>query len=155
MFVEKRPTCVTVIGWAWIVIGILGSLAAISAFGGGIADAALEFGYGAIVLTLAIVQIFVCALGAVSGVAFLKLRPWALRSLEGLTWVLLALFAIATAYPIVMTSLAGHVIALGELMIIGVIASVYIAPLVIMLIYLRGDRVRAAFELDTTARSAP
>lgn len=32
MFQEKRPTCVTVIGWAWIVIGGLASFSAIPAF---------------------------------------------------------------------------------------------------------------------------
>ena len=86
MYEEKRPTCVTVIGWAWSILGGLMCLSAIFALLGslmmgemmgegvqGHSDGPFVF---RILPVLAIVQVGVGVLGLVAGINFLKLRAW-------------------------------------------------------------------------------
>jgi hypothetical protein len=95
MYQEKRPTCVTVIGWVWIVLGglmlfsgfmaLLGSLLIRDVMQGGPAMPSYFKFYPVLVA----VQLIVATLGLVAGVNFLKLKPWSRGILEGVTWTLL------------------------------------------------------------------
>ncbi len=93
MFLEKRPTCVTVIGWAWIVIGGLACLSVIWIVlltyvvepGFGAPDALRHGGtaivwFGLIPLLLLIEAAF-GVLGLVAGINFLKLKAWSRKVL--------------------------------------------------------------------------
>jgi hypothetical protein len=151
MFVEKRPTCVTVIGWAWIILGGLGSIAAISAFAAFLGGPPMGTSFDWAFPLLAGVQLIICVVGFVSGVLFLKLRAGARGVLEVLTWAALGLAGLASLYPIVLSLVAGQPMFIGELVILGMIAAIYLVPFGIMLRYLRGARVRAAFELGAGA----
>ena len=155
MYLEKRPTFVTVIGWAWIIIGSLMCLSAAMVF-------FIPFMVGDIVQdgseiplifkifpVLALVQISVAVLGIVSGVNFLKLKPWSRNVLEVLTWFLLIFiigFGIFWVYN--WNSVISGDGQLGLNLIplfmgIGIIG-IYGFPLGIMLKYLRGKKVRDA-----------
>ena len=155
MYLEKRPTCVTVIGWVWIIIGGLMCFSSImvllsSMMMGGMAqkDPNMPFIFKIFPL-LAIIQIAAAALGFVSGINFLKLKVWSRRVLEILSWLFLLFLVVFGIYwefsLLSMTSRHG----LKGFDIIGavmgaVIISIYVVPLGIMLKYLRGDKVKNA-----------
>ena len=93
MYQEKRPTCVTVIGWAWIIIGGLSCLSAIMVLfmslmmGGMVHDHPdMPFIFKIFPLLL-IVQIGVAMLGLVAGINFLEFKAWSRDVLEGLSWI--------------------------------------------------------------------
>jgi hypothetical protein len=155
MYQEKRPTCVTVIGWAWIILGGLMCLSAIMAFVSSIMigemvkdspDVPFIF---KIFPLLAIVQIGVAVLGLFSGINFLKLKAWSRNVLEGLTWLLLSFtlgFMVFWIFNwISMTSSHGSsgFGVMGVVMGV-VITGIYGVPLGIMLKYLRGPKVHNA-----------
>ncbi len=155
MYQEKRPTCVTVIGWTWIIIGGLMCLSATMALLGSFmiretaqADPGMPFIFK-IFPVLAIVQIFVAVLGLVSGINFLKLKSWTRGMLEALTWLLLIFvlgFMVFWVFNwISMTSDQG----LSAFSVMGavmgvLISGIYGVPLGIMLKYLRGPKVKNA-----------
>lgn len=154
MYQEPRPTCVTVIGWVWIIIG---GLMMFSAAMGLLASLAAPAPQNSeplplmfrIFPVLAIVQMCVAALGAISGFHFLKLKAWSRTVLEVLTWLLLA-FSIGFAVFWVVEWLEmtsqhsntnfGLMGALGGVIVTGI----YAVPLGIMLKYLRGPKVKNA-----------
>ena len=155
MYQEKRPTCVTVIGWAWIIIGGLMILSAIMAlFSSAMIcemaqnDPDMPFIFKIFPLII-VVQISVAALGLISGINFLKLKVWSRAVLEGLTWLLLIFiigFMVFWVFNWVSMS-SGHGPRSFGIMgaVMGVIISgIYGVPLGIMLKYLRGTKVRNA-----------
>ena len=168
MYQEKRPTCVTVIGWAWIIIGILMCFSAVMALAsiaiiGQISatqPAASQKMPGIFRLEkrffplLAVVQLGVAVFGIISGVNFLKLKAWSRNALEILTWLALV-FVISFMIFWVASWLWGTTSSrapigfsiMGAVMGIGV-SAFYGVPFVIMLKFLRGDKVRAAFKGD-------
>ena len=98
-FQEVRPTPVTVIGWAWIVIG---SVMLMSACGGLVMTLVSPINSSAADLTdvpfavlwrnlqlLVCAQIVVAIVGVVSGKRFLALKASARTALELLSWLLL------------------------------------------------------------------
>lgn len=155
MFQEKRPTCVTVIGWGWIIIGGLMCLSAIMIILGSfiIGEMAQNVPGTPFLFKvfpwLAIIQFCLGMLGIVSGINFLKLKVWARNILEGLTWFLLIFIlgfmcfwifnwvSLASEQPPRGFWFMGIVMAL-------MITGVYGVPLAIMLKYLRGPKVRNA-----------
>lgn len=160
MYQEKRPTCVTVIGWAWAILGVLMCVAAVMAFFGwcfiltDISNTHTRNQQNAPVMfwafPLAFVgQIVVASLGIVAGINFLRLRSWSRGVLEVLTWLLLifdvgfGLFWVAGWIVITSRdsplafSIMGSVIGTVSIVIYGI-------PLGFMLKYLRGDTVRNA-----------
>ncbi len=169
MFEEKRPTCVTVIGWAWIVIGGLTSLSAIMALFaslviGQMSQAHLEAqesipGIFRFFPLLAIVQIGVAVLWLVAGINFLKLKPWSRSILEASSWLLLLFvigFGIFWLFGWVSMA-SGHgprgFDVMGAVMGV-VITGIYAVPLGIMVKYLRGHKVRTAM-IGSAEPSAP
>lgn len=160
MYQEKRPTCVTVIGWAWIIIGGLMFFSAIMALFssvmiGQMSQANSEVQQDMPVIfrffpLLAIIQIGLAIIGLVSGINFLKLKAWSRNSLEILTWILLlfmAGFGIFWEYGWLSMS-TGHGPKGFDIMgaVMGVvIIGIYGVPLGIMVKYLRGDKVKNAF----------
>jgi O-antigen ligase len=100
MYQEKRPTCVTVIGWAWIVVAILMCLSAVMAlFASSMMlsqisseqpDAAKNIPtFFRFFPLLAVMQLCVAIFGIISGINFLKLKAWSRTALEILTWLTL------------------------------------------------------------------
>lgn len=154
MYQEKRPTCVTVIGWAWVVIGGLMVLSPIMAIVNLAAFGALQRSGPDTPLMLRVlpflmvIQIAVGTLGLAAGVNFLKLKPWSRPVLEVLTWLLLLYVIGFTVFSIF------HWISLAEGpdafalagAITGIVAGggIYGVPLGIMLKYLRGPKVKEA-----------
>ena len=159
MYQEKRPTCVTVIGWVWIILGSLMFFSAIMALFSSVLigqmsqsdpealkDMPAIFKYFPLI---AIGQIGIAILGFVSGISFLKLKIWARNVLEVLTWLLLLFivgFMIFWVFNwISMTS--GHgprgFGIMGAVMGVA-ITGIYGVPLGIMMKYLRGDKVKNA-----------
>jgi hypothetical protein len=159
MFLEKRPTCVTVIGWAWIVLGGLMFFSAVMALFASVmmhqmapfspeAQQSIPAIFRFFPL-LAIIQMVVAVVGLISGIHFLKLKSWSRRVLEILTWLLVLFcvgFGVFWEYNwIAMTSGQGPrgFDIMGAVMGL-VIIGIYCVPLGFMLKYLRGARVKGA-----------
>jgi hypothetical protein len=109
---------------------------------------------------VAVAQIAVAAVGFVSGINFLRLKAWSRISLEILTWLLLAFvvgFGIYWEYSwLSMTSQAGSRGAGLVGAIMGpLVMGMYGVALVIMLKYLRGDRVKEALRVSAELASGP
>lgn len=100
MYQEKRPTCVTVIGWTWIIYGGFMFLSApLSIYflvksseilqtlkhPPPISDTTFLFRY---VTLTATIQIFMGIIGLVSGINFLKLKAWSRNVLEIFSWIM-------------------------------------------------------------------
>ncbi|MDY6845490.1 MAG: hypothetical protein SVW57_15545 [Thermodesulfobacteriota bacterium] len=159
MFQEKRPTCVTVIGWTWIILGGLmffSSIMALFSFSmisqtsqansQSHQDIPAIFKYFPL---LAIVQIGVSVTGLVSGINFLKLKSWSRSVLEILTWLLL-LFVVGFGgfFIFQWSSMSSPHTSFGFsimefVMAIGIFG-IYGIPLGIMVKYLRGEKVKKA-----------
>jgi len=159
MYQEKRPTCVTVIGWAWIIIGALMCFSAVMGLFTSVMirqvstahpDAHRNMpGLFRFFPMVALVQIGVAVFGIVSGISFLKLRAWSRNALEVLTWLLLLfvagfmVFWVVNWFSITSRRDLDAFSIIGAVM--GVVAStVYGIPLGIMLKFLRGDKVKTA-----------
>lgn len=155
MFQEKRPTCVSVIGWVWIILGglmCLSSAMAILSFAviGEMAhdDSDMPFLFQIFPWIVA-VQIIVAVIGLVAGVNFLKLKAWSRRILEILTWAMI-LFVIGFGGFLFfhIYSASSMQLSLGfgimELIFMIVVIGIYGVPLSIMLKYLRGEKVKSA-----------
>ena len=157
---ETRPTCISVIGWAWIIIGGLMTISALFALIGFMMmpEEAMEdpnvpmiFNFIPVII---IFQIAFSLIGIYSGINFLKLRQWARSVLEIQTWILLVFTSIFMIYWIYSwVGLSSEIEDMG-FSILGavmglVMSAVYIVPLIIMLRYLRGDKVKKAINIST------
>jgi hypothetical protein len=157
MFQEIRPTCVTVIGWAWMVMGGLASLSAIVAFVAWSMDLLNDPEHSLITKIypfLVGLQFGIALLGFVAGINFLKLKAWSRNALEVLTWLLLILimgFMIFWMY-LWITLTSGDPGPRGFKIIGGVmgvlVSAFYGAPLGIMLKYLRGSKIKNAIKVS-------
>jgi hypothetical protein len=147
MYVEPRPTCVTVIGWVWIVLGGMACVTSALALPAMASSMAPGDGGAVLFPAIAAVQLLIGAVGLISGIHFLKLKPWSRSVLEALTWVFVLLAAGSSAIPLVLSVRGGAPMAAGEAVIIAVIALTYVVPLGIMLRYLRGAKVRSVFRV--------
>ena len=143
----------TVIGWAWIIIGSFMCLSAAMVFFipftiGDIAQDGSEIPLIFKILPiLAIVQIGVALLSVVSGVNFLKLKPWSRNVLEVLTWFFLIFiigFGVFWVYNwfSVISEHNQRGLSLVPIFMSIAIIGIYGFPLGIMLKYLRGNKVR-------------
>lgn len=94
---------------------------------------------------LAPVQVGVGILGIIAGINFLKLKSWARIVLEVLTWLLL--FFILVFGIFFVSQWSGHgpsgFMVMGAVMGV-VILGIYAVPLLIIVKYLRGNRVKNA-----------
>ncbi len=155
MYQEKRPTCVTVIGWSWIIIGGLMCLSAITAilswvvFGQLAQDDPDTPFIFKIYPLIALLQVGIGVLGLVSGMNFLKLKPWARYGLQVLTGLLLVFvlgFMVFWEFSWVSMTSNHDPPGFGIMgAVMGVlITGIYGVPLGIMLKYLRGPQVRNA-----------
>lgn len=159
MFEENRPTCVSVIGWAWIVIGGLMCFAAIMGLLGFLIIDRITQGQMrsphvwpvlyTIYPFLSVGQIVLGAFGLFSAFRFLRMESWARTALEILSWFLLFCVVgwgiIWVAFAVFGSSvhrLPGPGL-LGALMG-ALISAIYAIPVGIMLKYLRGEKVRNA-----------
>lgn len=159
MFQEKRPTCVTVIGWAWIIIGGLMCLSSVMGlFSFFMIDQISQTHATAhqeipailkIFPLLAIVQIFIGGLGFFSGINFLKLKIWSRNVLEILTWLILIFLVGFMVYWVFnwLSMSAGHGpknFAVGGAIMGIVVTGIYAVPLGIIVKFLRGDKIKNA-----------
>jgi hypothetical protein len=164
VYQEKRPTCVTVIGWAWIIQGALMCISAvmalfafnmmISQISAASPDANQNLpAFFRFFPLLAIIQICVAVFGIISGVNFLKLKPWSRNALEILTWLVLVFVVVFMLFWVgswlSMTSSHAPIgfSIMGAVMGV-VVSAVYGVPLGIMLKFLRGDKVKMALKTD-------
>lgn len=155
MYQGNRPTCVTVIGWAWIIIGGLMFLSAVMALLSSVMigemaqnDPEMPLIFKLFPL-LAIFQIGIAAIGCICGINFLKLKTWSRSVLEVLTWLLLVFILGFMAFWLfnwMSTTMAHGPQGFGIMgAVMGVIITgIYGVPLVIMLKYLRGSKVKSA-----------
>jgi hypothetical protein len=139
MNTKNRPTCVVVIGRVWIVLSILICLSAALNL---IATASPD-------RPIAVVQMALSIVAFTSAFMFLKLREWARRLLEYLTWISLTFvigFSIFWLTKWVSTSLekgsagftvVGAIMGLTSLALCGI-------PMSILLKFLRSKIVRDA-----------
>lgn len=154
-FQEARPTPVSVIGWAWIIIGA----AMISSAGMGLLASTsmptpsegetspVPFAWiWDHFAALATVQIGVGALGIVAGKSLLGLRAWARTVAEALSWLLGAmLLMIAIAIPMQISSTMGGEGPIVMFVIMSVFPAVlYGVPVGLMIHHLRSAKVREA-----------
>lgn len=159
MFQHKIPVCVTVIGWSWIIIGIIVGVSNLIALlyyltnkpiivtshdaHLGILNTLIFF------KLLAIIQVGLAVFGLISGINFLRLKAWSRKSLEVLTWFLL--FSIAGVIIVrvinefTVASSNSQIRFATRNMFIGIfMLGCYGLPLGIMLKFLRGDTVKTA-----------
>jgi len=159
MYQKNRPTCITVIGWVWIILGGILCFSAIMALFGSIMignmpqtdpDASQKipaiFKY---LHVFAIGQIGIAILGLISGINFLKLKSWSRSVLEILTWILLLFIAAFGGFFVyqrmpISSSQSSFGFGIMEIVIMIAIFGFYGVPLIIMVKYLRGDKVNAA-----------
>ena len=158
VFLEKRPTCVTVIGWVWIIVGsmvCLTVMVSVSVLFSGLVgltattqDRLLQAGlYGLLLAS----QTALGILSISGGINLLKLKSWARKLLLVLCWIVLVLLV---AQAVMAACVGIHDIAKGErvLPVVGMLVSLLVmqgalcAGFVIMLRYLRGDRVKDAMQ---------
>ena len=155
MYQDKQPTCVTVIGWVWIIIGAFTSLSATKALFSSVMIGKIvkdkpdtQFIVYALLL-YAIIKIGVAVLAIVSGINFLKLKSWARNVLEGMTWLFLILIVVYMVFwAFNWVSMSSVYVQRGfniMVVIIGmIITGISGVPLAIMLKYLRGDTIKNA-----------
>jgi len=159
MYLEKRPTSVTVISWAWIIIGALMFFSgAMAIFANNLASSNLSDIDKPLMMKLfpvmALIQMCIAAIGFYSGIRFLKLVQWARLYLEILTWIV-ALFLIGfMIFFFTQLSSFGVEEAPGQIDIVmyvmsSVIFLVYGFPLFFMLRALRSEKVRKAVAGNT------
>lgn len=161
MDTENRPTSVTVIGWAWIVLGVLGGLLALTglvamlSMGSVAPDDGHMAGFMLVHPVIAVSQVALAALAVVAGGQFLALKAWARAVLEALSWLAIALLAVMALSMLFGGMLmeggqwaeGGHMGGRGHFMggfFMLLIGAIYAAPFVIMLVYLRGPEVKGA-----------
>ncbi len=159
MFQHKIPVCVTVIGWSWIIIGIIVGVSNLIALlyyltnkhiivtshdaHLGILNTLIFF------KLLAIIQIGLAVVGLISGINFLRLKSWSRKSLEILTWFLLFLIVGLIITRIIngfiVASTNSQIRFATRNMILGIfMLGIYGLPLGIVLKFLRGDTVKTA-----------
>lgn len=158
MYQEKRPTSISVIGWAWIVIGSLMCLSAVMALlvsltiSQAAAQTDTDHNVPAILgffPLLALIQMVFAILGIVSGVNFLKMKSWARTTLEILSWLLMVFVAGFGIFWIISWIVMTRGKAPAGFGIMGVVMgtvvlAIYGIPLGIMIKYLRGKKNRSA-----------
>ncbi len=159
MYQEKRPTCITVIGWVWIILGGLMFLSAIMGLFSSIMISQMSQSdpeafkqtplFFKFFPLIAIGQMGVAFLGFVSGINFLRLKIWARTVLEVLTWILTLFifgFMIFWIFNWISMSPGGAPKGFSIMgAVMGVVfTGVYGVPLLIMLKYLRGTKVKKA-----------
>ena len=152
----QRPTCITVIGWLWIIIGIymaVGGLM-ISLFYYSSFRPAMSTGSSEVPLfiklfpLIIVIQVNVGALAFVAGRNFLKLRPWARTTLEVLSWLGLTYVIgvlIIWIYQWLSINSESNMGIVGCLMAV-FITGVFSVPLIIIIRTLRGNVVKTAIE---------
>jgi hypothetical protein len=96
MDAKNRPTCVTVIGWVWIILGTLMCFFGLIGFafvqldrlpGAGILMRTEHLLFVRIFPFLVILQLVIAILAIVSGINFLMLKSWARSFLEAVSWL--------------------------------------------------------------------
>ena len=168
--IQTRPTSVTVISWAWILLGIitiLGGLMAtfcfiminnISALRALPEQIPSELRPLTLFLKnisyLAVVQFVFSAIAITSGIQFLKLRNWARLTIEGLTWAMLLYILFIGSYWLYMwlsipEGLPGDIIfsEISRFNISGVFLGsmfnlIFGIPLAVMLVKLKSSRIK-------------
>ncbi len=158
MYLEKRPTSITVIGWAWIVIGGLMLISSVPALFMSVSlnsdpsfqeqeDIPFVFRY---FVYFAFLQCLFSVVGIISGVNLLKMKLWARNALEILSWILLVSLVFFLIYwsinwlsfqeeiPDDSSSYIGLIMAI-------MITSIYGVPLIIMIRKLRSKLFKDVF----------
>lgn len=111
-----------------------------------------------------VAQLGLAALAVVSGIQFLKLRPWARTALEILSWIsLIYVVGFGVFWLAMWSTITGQFpqqdtpVDMGTFKIVGLIMGVFVTlifavPLAIMIKYLRGKVVRESMLAASTAR---
>ena len=156
MYQGERPTCVNVIDWVWIILGIgfVGQGVIVLPL---ISRALRETHQNISLMTvifppeiipfvpfLVIASIGVGALGIVSGINFIKLKSWARAILEVLSWLFFAYMTVSGAFWVAVVCWIGVTsVVMGAFGLVLCLVF-YGVPLGIMLKHLRGEKVRNA-----------
>ena len=157
MYPERRPTCVTVIGWVWIIFGGLMCVATIigvcgSIMSGDVAEADVNRPFiSRTSLLLYPIPTAVAALGLVAGINFLKLKAWSHHVLEALTCLFHVLIAVVMALAVfgldeMMWRGRPYGLSIVAAFVGFLITGVCGVPFGIMLEYMRGEEVRNAMQ---------
>ena len=155
---KKRPTCVTAIGWTWIVLGALFVLAAagdimarqiLSEWTQNKQDVQGVFEFRPL---HTIVAVGVSLLTITSGINFLRLRRWSRHVLEVMTWLMLLYVVCSGVFFLIAEGQDPFDIFYAVTIIIT--TSVQGILLIIMLKYLRGSKVKNAMIISAEAGSA-
>ena len=156
---KKRPTCVTVIGWVWVILGafmcfsaVMGLFASLMMNQMAGSDPKMQADMPAFVQIfplLALAQVGLAIFAIVSGVKFLKLQARARAALEGLTWFFLTFIVGFGIFWIVMWCSISSRGGPAGFTIVGAIMGVaslafYGVPMGIVLKFLRGKTVKEA-----------
>jgi hypothetical protein len=130
---NKRPMCITVIGWFWIIIGVvifLGSVMMLFSFFVVRIDQINQ----SILIPLVLIPISILIIA--SGISFLKLKPWTRKILEILSWLAIILSFGDGIFGVV------HLSSYKPLLWDGL----FCIPFAIIIKYLRGNTVKNSFE---------
>lgn len=144
MFEEPRPTAVSVVGWVWLILGVmlaLGGMAATAMFVG-VPEA--RSARGILTIGPAVVEMPMGVLGFIAARAYLRLIPWSRVALEVLSWLLLGVMLASAVGMFLRAWPAGQ---FGSWMMVGVgllSALMYGAPIGLMIRSLRSQKVRSA-----------
>lgn len=174
----ERPTSVTVIGWIWIVLGILMFLSAGMGLLAFVAQRAMIAdmpsppeelpGMHGVIWRLfqyfhifAAVQILLAALIIVAGIHFLKLRAWARTCLEVVSWLgltyvlgfgafwLFMWVSMSTQIGEIPEPFPGDAFAWVGVMMGIVVITTSAVPLIVVIKFLRGATIRNAVRGNT------
>jgi hypothetical protein len=147
VFEEPRPTVVSVVGWAWLVLGVLlvaGGIAAIAIL---LVAPEARSVRGILRIGSATVELPMGVVGFIAARAFLRLAPWSRSALEVLSWLLLVGMLASTVGMLLQ---AGSPEQFGSWMMAGVglvSVLVYGTPVALMIRSLRSQKVRSAMGL--------
>ena len=157
------PTPVTYVGWGFVGVGLIVAIWGCIEFSGywQLAPAkavASEFdeppSAAMLYLTrgfLPTVQILLGFYAAVAGSQFLKMRPWARKGAEGAAWSGVAYAALCEVAGLIAwirrssssASFAYYLVGVADTLMM---TAIWSAPLVLTILYLRGDTITEAFE---------
>lgn len=133
-----RPSVVTWIGRAWLVVSVLCLIGGARILLMSIGDADMELGLPAGVMSATAALIAYCS------VAFLRLRRWARSALEAASWLALCYVVVCGGFGVYRFAATGHKAMAGMILCLS-LAVVWGVPLALGLVLLRRPALREVF----------
>jgi len=145
MFEEERPTAVTVIGWAWIAIGVLSIFTGLMGFSLQAWAAAYRLPQPWLFsVAVPILQVCFGVVGIIAGAGLLSFRPWSRLMLEAMSWLLLVLIVGSMVAAVLFSQ--GAELGLDPFFLVVAVFTtlLYGLPVAFMIRGLRSEKVRRA-----------